>query len=102
MKPIHEGLPYRSFTYPFLGHNTGVFGITDADIALQQDSSIFFMDENGNEFPGMVITGNTQPEIYVAPETSGGGGIFSDSGMYTGNTGGNNNSGGNNSIIIFG
>ena len=101
MKPIHEGLPYRSFTYPFLGPNTGAFGITDADIAMQPDSSIFFMDENGNEFPGMVITGNTQPEIYVAPETSGGGGIFSDSGMYTGNNG-NNTTSGNNSIIIFG
>ena len=101
MKPIHEGLPYRSFTYPFLGPNTGAFGITDADIAMQPDSSIFFMDENGNEFPGMVITGNTQPEIYVAPETSGGGGIFSDSGMYTGNNG-NNTTTGNNSIIIFG
>ena len=101
MKPIHEGLPYRSFTYPFLGPNTGAFGITDADIAMRPDSSIFFMDENGNEFPGMVITGNTQPEIYVAPETSGGGGIFSDSGMYTGNNG-NNTTTGNNSVIIFG
>ena len=59
------------------------------------------MDENGNEFPGLVIQGNTQPEIYVAPETSGGGGIFSDSGMYTGNSPGVT-TGGNNSVIIFG
>lgn len=27
MAPIHDGLPWRSFTYPYIGDNTGIFGI---------------------------------------------------------------------------
>ncbi len=89
MKQVHEGLPYKSFTYPYLGGNTGAFGITDADLAAQTDTSIFF-PEDSLEFPGLTIDGGTQPEIYVPPETSGGGGFFPDSGTQ------------NNGIVIFG
>lgn len=27
MQPLHDGLEYRAFTYPYIGQNTGVFGI---------------------------------------------------------------------------
>ena len=27
MQPLHDGLEYRSFTYPHIGENTGIFGI---------------------------------------------------------------------------
>ena len=29
MRPVHEGLEYKSFVYPRIGGNTGIFGITD-------------------------------------------------------------------------
>ena len=32
MQPAHEGLAYKSFVYPYIGENTEIFGITDADV----------------------------------------------------------------------
>ena len=32
MQPIHEGLEYKSFTYPYIGPNTGIFGLTEEDL----------------------------------------------------------------------
>ena len=29
MQPLHAGLEYKAFTYPYIGENTGVFGIYD-------------------------------------------------------------------------
>ena len=29
MAPIHEGLPYKDFPYPYIGDNTGIFGLED-------------------------------------------------------------------------
>ena len=100
MRPVHEGLPYRSFTYPYLGPNTGVFGITDADLAMPANPTGVFPDYNNVQFPGMVITGDYQPEIYVSPDTSTGGGIFSDNGLYAGNQA--QNGWFDNSIVVFG
>ena len=103
MRPIHDGLPYQSFTYPYLGGNTGVFGITDADIAAQTDTSPFITEPGDFQFPGLTITGDTQPEIYVAPDThANGGGIFSDSGNAFPNDAGILSGGGGNGIVIFG
>ena len=32
MSPLHDGLPWKSFTYPYLsGENTGIFGYTDEE-----------------------------------------------------------------------
>ena len=105
MKPVHEGLAYQPFTYPYLGPNTGVFGITDEDLSAQLDASIFLPEGGDADFPGLIISADAQPEIYVAPDTSAsGGGIFSDSGIFNG--GGGNVSGpvfsGNDSVVIFG
>ena len=100
MRPIHEGLSYRSFPYPYLGPNTGVFGITDADLASPTNPNMnsVFTNPGSAQFPGMFITGDYQPEIYVAPDTqSTGGGFFTDNGSFPGGfaPGGNN-------IVIFG
>jgi penicillin-binding protein 1A len=100
MRPIHEGLSYRSFPYPYLGPNTGVFGITDADLASPTNPNMnsVFTNPGNTQFPGMFITGDYQPEIYVAPDTqSTGGGFFTDNGSFPGGfaPGGNN-------IVIFG
>lgn len=32
MTPVHEGLEYKSFTYPYIGENTAIFGITQEDL----------------------------------------------------------------------
>ena len=52
MRPVHEGLDYKSFTYPMLGGNTGVFGITDEDVAgsatTVTDSDIYYPDANSS------------------------------------------------------
>lgn len=32
MQPVHEGLAYKSFTYPYIGENTAVFGVTQEDL----------------------------------------------------------------------
>ncbi len=99
MKPVHDGLPYRSFTYPYLGVNTGVFGITDADLLPQGNAGVFMNDGNEFQFPGLTIQGEGQPEIYVAPNNQGnGGGIFSDNGIFQGSQ----NNGGNTGVVIFG
>ena len=29
MQPLHDGLEYKAFTYPYIGENTGIFGIQD-------------------------------------------------------------------------
>ena len=29
MQPLHDGLEYKSFTYPYIGENTGIFGLQD-------------------------------------------------------------------------
>ena len=29
MQPLHDGLEYKSFTYPYIGENTGIFGVQD-------------------------------------------------------------------------
>ena len=57
-----------------------------------------FTNPGSAQFPGMFITGDYQPEIYVAPDTqSTGGGFFTDNGSFPGGfaPGGNN-------IVIFG
>ena len=58
MRPIHEGLSYRSFPYPYLGPNTGVFGITDADLASPTNPNMnsVFTNPGSAQFPGMFIT----------------------------------------------
>ena len=32
MGPVHEGLPYKDFTWPYIGGNTGIFGLDESDI----------------------------------------------------------------------
>ena len=103
MRPIHDGLPYKSFTYPYLGGNTGVFGITDADLAVQTDISPFITEPGDFQFPGLTITGDAQPEIYIAPSTqANGGGIFSNNGSAFSNDVGIFTGGDSGGIVIFG
>lgn len=32
MTPVHDGLPWEAFTYPYLGENTGIFGYDDSTL----------------------------------------------------------------------
>ena len=44
MQPLHDGLEYKAFTYPYIGENTGIFGI--------QDSLYPSNDFSDNDFTG--------------------------------------------------
>ncbi|MDO5444300.1 MAG: transglycosylase domain-containing protein [Eubacteriales bacterium] len=71
MKPVHDPLEYRSFTYPYLGEDTGIFGITGfTDTGINMDDSIF-LPESGDIFldGGYVGGPLTQPDIFVSGNT---------------------------------
>ena len=48
MAPIHEGLPWRDFTFPYLNGNTGAFGLDEEDEGL--DGVTIIIDEEGNQY----------------------------------------------------
>ena len=79
MKPIHDPLEYRSFTYPYLGENTGIFGISTTVEPGPADS--IFMPE-GDLFNGGGYTGGavTQPDIFISGNMDGYGNGGNDSG----------------------
>lgn len=47
MAPLHDGLPWKSFTYPYLGENTGAFGFTDENEEDYLDDFITTEPDNG-------------------------------------------------------
>lgn len=72
MTPVHDGLPWEAFTYPYLGENTGIFGYDDS--TLTDDD---YLDNTDSE------------------DNYGGSGTSSSSDNYipNGNSNGNSNSG---------
>lgn len=71
MTPVHDGLPWEAFTYPYLGENTGIFGyddstLTDDDYLDDTDSEDNYGDGGGgtsssrdNYIPGGNSNGNS-------------------------------------------
>lgn len=62
MAPIHDGLPWRSFTYPYIGDNTGIFGIEGSaygggDIYVE-DNTTPGLDSGFGDLPGSDYSGN--------------------------------------------
>ncbi len=122
MKPLHEGLEWRNFTPPYLGPNTGIFGLDEESEDYESD---LIIDENGNiinHHPNDNSSGSGSGSIIIDGGNGGsnghGGGEShgSDSG-YEGNfdgggsggynpgdSGGGNSGddGGSDGIIIFG
>ena len=45
MSKVHEGLPWKDFTWPYLGDNTGVFGLDEEDE--EPGSAIIIDDDDG-------------------------------------------------------
>ena len=90
MKPVHDSLEYRSFTYPYLGENTGIFGITGTNGLDGGGADSIFLPE-GDIFGNSPYTGGnvTQPGIFVDDGGTFGGGSY----------GGNDGPG---TIVIFG
>ncbi len=37
MQPVHDGLLWKDFTYPYIGDNTGIFGLDEEDFAENRD-----------------------------------------------------------------
>ena len=64
MQPLHDGLEYRAFTYPYIGENTGVFGIQSYSTNYDQGYGggyTYGNDYNygGNDYTGF---GGIQPD----------------------------------------
>ena len=90
MTPVHDGLPWEAFTYPYLGENTGIFGyddstLTDDDYLDNTDSEDNYGDGGGgtsssrdNYIPGGNSNGNsnsgTVNDPYSDNDFLGGGG----------------------------
>ena len=70
MQPVHDGLEYRSFTYPYIGPNTGIFGLTEADLMGTGD---IIVDGNGYilDDDGLHVSEATPPPV-VNPEGDSG------------------------------
>lgn len=91
MTPLHDGLEWKAFTYPYIGPNTGLFGIEDKpDI----------YDGGIDDFGGDTVTDGTGGEDFY-------GGYSNEDEYLTGggnNFGGNNGGdflGGNNGVIVW-
>ena len=90
MTPVHDGLPWEAFTYPYLGENTGIFGyddstLTDDDYLDSTDSEDNYGDgtssSRDNYIPGGNSNGNSNSGTVNDPYSdnflSGGGGRMS-------------------------
>ena len=93
MSPLHDGLAWKSFTHPYLGDNTGVFGFVDeAEDDYLDDFITTEPDNNGSiDWGGGNSWGNG---------SSGGdeyGGDFTGGNSGNGGWGGNDNWGGSSS-----
>ncbi len=115
MHPLHEGLEWRNFTPPYLGGNTGIFGL---DEDLEDYESDLIIDEEGNIIDphtdnstggnDIIIDGGNSGSTHEGGDSSGFEGNFEggyDDG-YGGDNGGSDgdygDGGGSDGIIIFG
>ncbi len=83
MAPVHEGLEWKDFTYPYLQPDTGIFNTVENEYYnYGGDSNSIIIDENGNS-------------IAVNPGNPGGGTNYPNDGGITIDQGGGNPGGGN-------
>ena len=83
MAPIHEGLEYRDFPWPYIGENTGVFGLNDQseDDPYADDDILDGNDYNDDSGWGYVDDGSySNGGGYVDDGSYSGGGNYSDGG----------------------
>ena len=84
MTPVHDGLPWEAFTYPYLGENTGIFGyddstLTDDDYLDNTDSEDNYGDggsgtssSRDNYIPGGNSNGNSNSGTVNDPYSDNG------------------------------
>ena len=82
MTPVHDGLPWEAFTYPYLGENTGIFGYDDS--TLTDDDYLDNTDSGDNYGDGGSGTSSGR-DNYIPGGNS--------NGNSNGNSSGNSNSG---------
>ena len=46
MAPIHESLPWKDFTYPYIGENTGIFGLDEEDFEEENEEEEILVDDD--------------------------------------------------------
>ena len=84
MRPIHEGLEYKSFPWPYIGGDTGIFGVEEEEEEEEEDETIIEGDD------GDIIQGDDNNS---GGDNSGGNNSSGD------NSGGNNSSGDNSGTV---
>ena len=72
MQPIHDGLEYKSFVYPYIGENTGIFGLTEEDLlgtsATEINEDGFYLDPGSS---GLIISQSTPAPVINDPTEGG-------------------------------
>ena len=89
MQPLHDGLPWKEFTYPYLGENTGVFGLEGDEDG--EDDGTVIVDDNGVE---VEIGGPGSSVSQDAGGDNGGGTTWVEEG-------GDEGDGGDTGVVIF-
>jgi len=97
MAPIHDGLPWQSFTWPYLGENTGLFGIEEDDYLSDEYLDEDFLTENDFDSNGGDSYDGSYDGSYGGGDSFGGdsfGGSDYDDGYGGGDFGGSDDFGG--------
>ena len=93
MRPLHEGLEYKDFTWPYyIGGDTGIFGVEEEEEEEEKDAEIETPDETPEPSDNGGNTGGN----------TGGGDSGGSSGGGDGGSGGGDNGGSGADIIIVG
>ena len=74
MTPIHEGLDWKEFPTPYIGGNTGIFGLDDGAGDEDYSGEGVIIDDDGN-----IISGGGN-DANGSDSDSSGGGIIDDGG----------------------
>lgn len=111
MQPIHEGLDWRDFTYPYIGGNTGIFGLEDgAESSDGYEGSGVIIDDDGNIIGGSSggSGGSGSGNVIIGDGSSSGNSGYEGSGSGVGSGSGSSGSGsgsgssGSGATIVFG
>lgn len=62
MTPIHEGLDWREFPRPYVGGNTGIFGLDDSDLDADYSGEGVIIDDDGNIISGGGTSSGDEPD----------------------------------------
>ena len=69
MQPIHDGLPWKDFTYPYIGDNTGIFGLDEDDFEDEEDDEDVLILDDQDDYAGSLTPEDMLAPAPAAPDT---------------------------------